>query len=73
MSKIKRIVFVLSTMFFLTFSFAPYAQTQEGDPPADCNNCPGGCMCQNNHCPQKFYDRTIYDCPSMGGCCTGPF
>jgi hypothetical protein len=35
-----------------------------------CNNCPGGCLCQNGHCPTRFYDRSVYDCNDNSGCCT---
>lgn len=35
-----------------------------------CDNCPGGCLCQNGHCPTRYYDRTVYDCNDNSGCCT---
>lgn len=56
-------VFVTLVLVLVTLSVF----TVNADP---CDDCPGGCLCQNGHCPTRYYDRSVYDCNDNSGCCT---
>jgi hypothetical protein len=64
---------VLVALIFASAGFLCIEGVQANLPPPDnCDNCTGGCLCQNGHCPKKLYNPQIFDCPTLGGCCTGP-